>query len=115
MPMRAEASSLDYAECSRKCPIKGKAAPADSLPFGGGFLVTCEAALNHCVIDVLELESGDFLSLVFVAGFDFYCVAVAVECDYFHCEVFVFAVGVERAAEDVCTNVCHDFEVLGGF
>ena len=48
-------------------------------------------------------------------GFDFYCDAVAVECDYFHCEVFVFAVGVERAAEDVCTNICHDFEVLGGF
>ena len=54
-----------------------------------------EPALNHCVIDILELGSGDFLSLVFIAGFDFYCVAVAVECDYFHCKVFVFAVGVE--------------------
>ena len=113
--MRAEASSLDYAECSRKCPIKGKAAPRTAYPLGGGFLVTCEAALNHCVIDVLELGGCDFLCLVCVTGFDFHRVAVAVESDYFHREVFVSAIVVERAAEDVCANVCHDFEVLGGF
>lgn len=95
-------------------PDKGKGCPGGQPTLWREFLVTCEAALNHCVIDVLELGSGDFLSLVFIAGFDFYCVAVAVECDYFHCKVFVFAVGVERAAEDVCANVCHDFEVLGG-
>ena len=77
-------------------------------------LPTCEAALNHCVIDVIELGGCDFLCLVCIAGFDFYRVAFAVESDYFHREVFEFAVGVERAAEDVA-NVCHDFEVFGGF
>lgn len=71
-------------------------------------LETCEAALNHCVIDVIESGGCDFLCLVCGAGFDFFDVAFAVESDYFHREVFEFAVGVERAAEDVA-NVCHDF------
>lgn len=47
-------------------------------------------------------------------GFDFYCVAFAVESDYFYRIVFELAVGVERAAEYV-HYVGHDFEVLEGF
>ena len=75
---------------------KEKAAPADSLPFeGGGFLPTCEAALNHRVIDVVVLGCCDFLSFLGGTGFDFFSVAFAVESDYFYREVFELAVGVE--------------------
>ena len=61
-------------------------------PLRGMDLETCEAALNHCVIDVIESGGGDFLCLVCAAGFDFFDVAFAVESDYFHREVFEFAV-----------------------
>lgn len=32
VPLRAEASSLDYAECSRKCQVREKAAPVTADP-----------------------------------------------------------------------------------
>lgn len=95
-------------------PDMGKAAPADSLPFEGGVLPTCEAALNHRVIDVVVLGCCDFLCFLGGAGFDFFSVAFAIESDYFYREVFGLAVGVERVVEDAA-NVCHDFEVFGGF
>ena len=90
------------------------AAPADSRTFEGDDLETCQAALNHCVIDVVEHRIGDFLSLICGAGFDFFTVAFVVESDYLHWEVFEFAIGVERAAE-VVANVGHDFWSLRGF
>ena len=34
--------------------------------------------------------------------------------DYFYREEFEIEVGVERAAE-VIANVCHDFEIFGGY
>ncbi len=70
--------------------------------------------MNHCVVGILDLGGGDFLSFLGAAGFDFYRVAFSIESDYFYRVVFEGAVGVERTAEDVA-NVCHDFEVLGGF
>ena len=81
---------------------------------GEKILPTCEAALNHCVIDVVVLGCCDFLGFVGAAGFYFFRVAVAVESDYFYREVFELAVGVERAVEYV-HYVGHDFEVLEGF
>ena len=78
--------------------------------WGEKILPTCEAALNHRVIDVIKLSCGDFLGFLRAAGFDFYRVAVAVESDYFYREVFELAVGVERAVEYV-HYVGHDFEV----
>ena len=80
----------------------------------GRFLPTCEAALHHRVVGVFDLGGGDFLGFLGAAGFDFYRDAFAVESDYFYRVVFEGAVGVERAVEDVA-NVCHDFEVFGGF
>ncbi len=74
------------------------------------FLPTCEAALYHCVVSIIDLGGCDFLGFLGVAGFDFYRVAVAVESDYFYREVFELAVGVERAVEYV-HYVGHDFEV----
>lgn len=62
---------------------------------GRRILPTCEAALNHRVIDVVVLGCCDFLCFLGVAGFDFFSVAVAVESDYFYREVFELAVGVE--------------------
>ncbi len=56
------------------------------------------------------MGGSDFLGFLGVAGFDFYCVAVTVESDYFYREVFELAVGVERAVEYV-HYVGHDFEV----
>ena len=73
-----------------------------------------EPALNHCVIDVFVQGGCDSLCFLGVAGFYFFSVAFAIESDYFYREVFELAVGVERAVEDVA-NVCHDFEVFGGF
>ena len=77
-------------------------------------LPTCEAALNHCVIDVVVLGCCDFLGFLGAAGFNLYRDAFAVECDYFYRIVFELAVGVERAVEYV-HYVGHDFEVLEGF
>ena len=85
-----------------------------ACPLRKVILPTCETTLNHRVIDVFVLGCCDFLGFVGVAGFDFFRVAVAVESDYFHREVFELAVGVERAAEYV-HYVGHDFEVLEGF
>ena len=51
---------------------------------GEGGLPTCEAALNHRVIDVLVSGSCDFLCFLCAAGFDFFDEALAVESDYFH-------------------------------
>ena len=88
--------------------------PADSHPLREErFLPTCKAALYHCVVGIFDLGSSDFLGFLGCAGFDLDCVAFAVESDYFYREVFEFAVGVERAAD--VANVCHDFEVFGGF
>lgn len=77
-------------------------------------LPTCEAALNHRVIDVVVLGCCDFLCFLGGAGFDFFSVAVAVESDYFYRKVFELAVGVERAVEYV-HYMGHDFEVFRGF
>ena len=96
-------------------PGNGKGCPGGQPPFEGeGGLPTCEAALNHRVIDVFVTGSCDFLCFLCAAGFDFFDEALAVESDYFYRKIFELAVGVERAVEDVA-NVCHDFEVFGGF
>jgi len=94
---------------------RGQGCPGGQPPFEGGrFLPTCETALYHCVVYVVELGSCDFLCFLCAAGFDFCCEALAVESDYFYRIIFEGAVGVERAAEDVA-NVCHDFEVFEVF
>ena len=94
---------------------KREGCPGGQPPFEGGkILPTCEAALNHRVIDVIELSCGDFLGFLRAAGFHFFSVAVAVKSDYFYRIVFELAVGVERAVEYV-HYVGHDFEVLEGF
>lgn len=90
---------------------KREGCPGGQPPFEGEkILPTCEAALNHRVIDVVELSCGDFLGFLCAAGFHFFSVAVAVESDYFYRIVFELAVGVERAVEYV-HYVGHDFEV----
>lgn len=91
---------------------KREGCPGGQPPFEGEkmTLPTCEAALNHRVIDVIELSCGDFLGFLCASGFHFFSVAVAVESDYFYRIVFELAVGVERAVEYV-HYVGHDFEV----
>ena len=76
----------------------------------GRFLPTCEAALYHRVVGIIDLGGSDFLGFLGIAGFDLYRDAVAVESDYFYREVFELAVGVERAVEYV-HYMGHDFEV----
>lgn len=98
----------DYATRELRLPRR------TAVPLREMDLPTCKAALNHCVVGVIDLGSGDFLCFLRAAGFDFYCVAFAVESDYFYRIVFELAVGVERAAEYV-HYVGHDFEVLEGF
>ena len=77
---------------------------------GRRILPTCEAALNHRVIDVVVLRSCDFLCFLGIAGFHFFSVAFAIESDYFYREVFELAVGDERAVEYI-HYVGHDFKV----
>ena len=80
------------------------------MPFGEGLLPTL--TLNH---SLRRLDLGRFLFLYFHGyGLHGRGVPLSPSSDYFHCEVFVFAVGVERAVEYV-HYVGHDFEVLEGF
>ena len=73
----------------------------------GGFLIACEAALNHAVVGVVDLGSGHFLGFLRCAGFDFYDDALVVESDYFDSPELEGVVGVERGGCDV-HYVCHN-------